>query len=376
MMGQNTPLSDHKRSLRALPRPEPAGGSNYYVAEREKSLAFDTRRRENYQLYLDSARQGADVEYLPIKLDIENVSRCNFRCTMCVVSDWDKGRRAEDMTLEDFKKLIDEQYGVVEIKLQGVGEPLMQGDDLFEMIKYARSKSIWVRTTTNASLLHLRDNYRKLIDSGINEVQISVDGADKATFETIRRGSKFERVVENCKLINGYCAEKGIVRTKMWTVAQQANKHQLPEFVELAHALGFKSYVYTINLGDFALGKWKQKNEAASIENEWNPDVAVALMQRGEELGVQVRFWTNNAKYKFGASETLCAWPFERAYVSSDMRVVPCCYVGNPDVFEMGKIGTRSLSDIWFSDEYKVFRQSHFDAATPRICGNCYECGE
>ena len=33
------------------------------------------------------------------------------------------------------------------------------------MIKYAKDKKIWVRTVTNASLLHLKDNYKKLIDT-------------------------------------------------------------------------------------------------------------------------------------------------------------------------------------------------------------------
>jgi len=66
---------------------------------------------------------GADVDYLPVRIDVENVSRCNFHCTMCQVSDWPHQQRAADMSVDDFKTLLDEQYGVVEIKLQGMGEP-------------------------------------------------------------------------------------------------------------------------------------------------------------------------------------------------------------------------------------------------------------
>ena len=58
------------------------------------------------------------------------------------------------MSLDDFKNIVDTQYGLIEIKLNGLGEPTLQGDDFFEMIKYARQKKIWVRITTNASLLH------------------------------------------------------------------------------------------------------------------------------------------------------------------------------------------------------------------------------
>ena len=79
------------------------------------------------------------------------------------------------MCLHEFQSLIDEQTGLVEIKLNGLGEALMQGDDYFEMIRYARARRIWVRMTTNASLLHVDGNYRKLIDSGVNEIDISVE---------------------------------------------------------------------------------------------------------------------------------------------------------------------------------------------------------
>ncbi len=167
-----------------LPRPEPALGVLAYAQERDICINMDRRKADNWRSYVltkDMGRRGT-IGYLPIKLDVENCSRCNFACTMCAVSKWKHGKRAEDMSLEDFKKIIDEQYGLVEIKLNGLGEALMQGDDYFEMIRYARSKRIWVRMTTNASLLHLRDNYKKLIDSGVNEVDISIDGADQKTF--------------------------------------------------------------------------------------------------------------------------------------------------------------------------------------------------
>jgi len=167
---------DEGGALTGLPTPEPVPDLNTYLRERRISLSRSSSRLKNYLTYMKSARRSAEVNYLPTRLDFENVSRCNFACTMCTVSEWHKGTRAADMPLEDFKRLIDEQYGLVEIKIQGLGEPTMQRDTYFEMIKYARAKNIWVRTTTNASLLHLNNNYKKLVDSGVNEIQISVDG--------------------------------------------------------------------------------------------------------------------------------------------------------------------------------------------------------
>lgn len=362
-------------ALRALPAPEPAAGTAAYLHERELALAADPRRRENYERYLASRRRSASVDYLPIKLDIENVSRCNFRCTMCVVGGWEKGQRADDMPLEAFKQLIDDQHGLLEIKLQGIGEPLLQRDDFFAMIRYARERHIWVRTTTNASLLHLKDNYRHLIDSGVNELQISIDGANAEVFEAIRVGSVFNRVVENCRTINAYCKSLGIERTKMWTVVQKSNRHQLEALVDLAADMGFTNQVFSLELSDWGMQDMRERNDAAAVDESLDIEPLMALVARGERLGVRVRFWNATERYRLDSRESLCAWPFERAYVSSDSRVVPCCYIGNPDVYQVdgGLTAERSFTDVWNGPEYVAFREAHLQGRLPGICVGCYQ---
>lgn len=366
------PTKTQRMEIRNLPAPEPAIGIEEYHRQREQALERCPRRRANFEKYLAAKRSQVDVDYLPIKLDIENVSRCNFRCTMCVVSDWHKGTRGPDMGVDDFKTLINEQYGLVEIKLQGIGEPLMQGDDFFEMIRYARSKDIWVRTTTNASLLHIKDNYKKLIDANPCEVQISVDGATEDVFQAIRRGSQASRVFDNCRLINAYCDEVGYHPTKMWTVVQESNQHQLEALVTLAHDLGFKSMAFSLNLTDWGMEEWGEKNNNVSVQDTLDPDYLYSLIGMGEDLGVQVRFWSVNEKYSTESVEQLCPWPFERAYMSSDNRVVPCCYIGNPDVYEFKK-NSDSFSDVWYGDDFKNFRQAHIDGNIPSVCKGCYK---
>lgn len=372
MMNNDRSATNGRLRLRDLPAPEPSLGRDTYHRMREEALDADPRRRENYQKYIAAKRGQANVDYLPIKLDIENVSRCNFKCTMCVVSDWPKGRRADDLTLQSFKKLIDEQYGLVEIKLQGIGEPLMQGDDFFEMIKYARAQKIWVRTTTNASLLHLKDNYKKLIDAEPCEVQISIDGASQETFEKIRRGSVPSQVFENCRLINNYCDAVGYHPTKMWTVVQRDNADELEALVELAADLGFKRMVFSLNLTDWGISEWHERNNDVAVDSELDPDNLSSLITLGESLGVQVRFWSVHEQYNTDSVEKLCPWPFERAYFSSDERIVPCCYLGNPDVFEFSSSEQGTFADIWFSENYRAFRQDHLDGKIPTVCKDCY----
>ena len=361
--------------FRQLPTPEPAAGVAAYCREREMAMNADPRKRKNYEVYLSAHRRDAEVEYLPIKLDIENVSRCNFRCRMCVVSEWDKGRRADDLSLDAFRILIDEQYGLLEIKLQGIGEPLLQRDEFFGMIRYARARHIWVRTTTNASLLHLNDNAAKLINSGVNEVQISIDGSTKAVYESIRVGSVFERVTSNCRLINSYCRQRGLSRTKMWTVVQKANMDQLEALVDLAAELGFRNQVFSLELSDWGVERWSKRNNEASGRDALTYERLAALVEHGQRLGVTVRFWHVAEKYRLDSPEHFCPWPFERAYVASDLRVVPCCYIGNPDVYQInGGLGPdRGFSEVWHGESFKAFRQAHIEGRLPEICRACYE---
>jgi pyrroloquinoline quinone biosynthesis protein E len=337
------------------------------------ALAMDPRRKDNYERYLQ-AQRGVDVDYIPVRLDIENVSRCNFRCSMCQVSGWGpKYQRAGDMTLDQFRNLIDEQYGLVEIKLHGMGEPLLGGEVFLDMVRYARSKGIWVRTSTNGSLLHFKDNYRKLVDAGINEVQISFDGATKGTFEGIRQGSKFELEVRNCKLINDYCNKAGLLVTRMWVLLQRANTHEFHDFVEIAAQMGFRRLTYSLNLHGWGQEKWLAENEGKAAEGSVSLEMARAAVDRGRQLGLEATFWNITSKYSTDKVENLCPWPFQWAYVSSDMRIVPCPMIANPDVVELGD--ARQFTKEWNGANYKEFRLAHLQGRIPVHCKICYMNG-
>ncbi len=350
----------------ALPTPEPAAGLDAYRAERQLALARSAECAANYERYLAAKEdREATLDYLPIKLDIENVSRCNYRCTMCAVSNWHKGQRAPDMPLACFKRLIDEQYGLVEIKLQGLGEPTMQRDTFYEMIRYARERHIWVRTTTNASLLHIGGAAEKLIDADTNEVQISIDGATNDVFEGIRRGSVFERVKANCQLINDYSRVCNVNRTKMWTVVQRANVHQLEDLVWLGAELGFTNQVFSLDVHD-----WSGQLDTSADNVPPDEERLAGLIEIGRHMGVKVAFWTVGKKYD---ADNICPWPFERAFISSDMRVAPCCVIGNPDVMQIGPKVDHGFTNVWFSDEYSRFRQAHIEGQIPSACKGCYK---
>lgn len=352
-------------SMLPRPLPDPA----FYKSTLENGFRKFGLRHQNYIKY-QKAKRCEELDYLPIKMDIENVSRCNYRCTMCQVSDWPELKRAVDMSFDEFKALIDSQYGLIEIKLQGMGEPLL-GKTYSKMIKYARGKGIWVRSSTNASLLHVDDNYKQLIDSDICELQVSVDSVTPKTYKKIRRGGDLKRVMDNCILLNRYCHDVNLRRTRMWVVVQKENFTELKRFPAFAADLGFDRLTFSLDLNDWGQKKWRKLNDQVDVHKQFDFSLAKHLINLGKEQNVDVTFWFIDEKYSTRDINKLCPWPFERAYISCDMHIVPCCMISNPEVISLGN--AKNFSEEWNGAWYREFRRKHISGHIPDYCRNCYE---
>ena len=356
--------------------PRPSANMAEYEKIKGMRFALHPNCEKNYKQYLASAGEGWNTEicdYMPVKMDYEVSSRCNFRCTMCLMSEISTDR-PPNMSFEDFKKSIDEQEGLVEVKLQGMGEPLLN-PDFFQMVDYAVAEHLWVRTTINGSLLHLNDNYKKMIDSGIGEIQISVDGATKKTVESIRRGSDFDVVVENCRMLNTYAETKGQQwRTSCWMLVQKENVDEVEELLELAGYMKFTRLTYSIAISDWSRDNWTQVNGEKEVTDIFTDAFADKLIRRGKELGIEVTFWDGKDKYSYDETKKhICAWLFGRAYISADMRIVPCCVVCDSHTCDMGD--ANRFMDAWNADKYQEFRKLHMEGDIPKMCLNCYENG-
>jgi pyrroloquinoline quinone biosynthesis protein E len=239
--------------------------------------------------------------------------------------------------------------------------------------------------------LHLNENSRKFLESDVNEIQISIDGADKKTFESIRVQSKFERVVQNVTDLNKLSKSLGKEVTKMWTVVQDKNIDQLQDLIDIAHQMNFSSMVFSLDISDWGNEGWTDRNKQRSVGQTFDLLYANKLFDYGLSLGIKVAFWNINEKYDISDPNKLCEWPFERSYIASDSRVVPCCMVADPDTFEIknrnnerieenkeSKESSWSFVEIWNSKNYKNFRKSHLsgDASKlPKICQGCYKSG-
>ena len=349
------------------PRPDPFA----FQMNLAQGFSHDPRRLKNL-IIAENAEKAEVLKYLPTRLDIEPAARCNSRCIMCQVATWPKMKRTDDdLTVPQLVTLLDEQYGLTEVKLHGMGEPLLN-KHFFEMVGVLRERHIWVRTNTNCTLLHKDEAYKTLIDCGINEVQMSVDGATREVFELIRAGSPFDRVVENITLANEYANQKDVLVTRMWSTIQQNNVHQLGELYELGKRMGFRRITFSVGLGDWGQQHMRDRNEPMQIKEFLSGERLLAFRERAERDGIDLSFWNLKARYVAGDRAKMCPWPFEWGYVAADLRVVPCAMIGNPDVSDMGEAGAGAFGTTWNGDTYRAFRRDHLEGRIPEPCRNCY----
>lgn len=335
-----------------------------------RHVLLNPRRIGNLLVYALARLRGQwlreNLGFVPFKLDVEPTTYCNFRCATCHVTapDW----KSRHMSLEEFKFLIDRHPEVFKIKLQGMGEPFI--NKLFlEMARYAASKGVYITTTTNGSALTKPIVQRLLAEHGLREIIVSLDGATKATFESVRPGSVFESVCENsARLIsaNAQLPLRRRVFVSAWTVLQKRNLDEARGIIDLAFRLGFHKLTFQVTISDWGKQAWveNKSQQVAPSDKE-----AQELADYAKQKGIWFQLYRDN-RLEPG---TPCPWPFDSMYVSADMKVVPCCSVADPSVACLASLGEQTIREVWNSKEYHDLRRAHLVGTPPGYCSQCYK---
>ena len=69
-------------------------------------------------------RRGSVVEMLPLELYVEVTNRCNSLCDACVRTHMQR-EPLRDMTMPEFRSLVDQFPVLDRVALHGIGEPLL-----------------------------------------------------------------------------------------------------------------------------------------------------------------------------------------------------------------------------------------------------------
>ncbi|MDP6226936.1 MAG: radical SAM protein, partial [Dehalococcoidia bacterium] len=118
----------------------------------------------------------------------EVTDHCNASCVMCPRDLHKLGRPHGIMSLQKYRKSIDEvvELGCRQVVLTGFGEPLID-KRLEQKVEYAKGKGLRNYVISNASLL-TRDRAARLITAGLDELRLSYYGMRKETYERVMVG--------------------------------------------------------------------------------------------------------------------------------------------------------------------------------------------
>ena len=127
---------------------------------------------------------------------LETTNACNARCIICPHHEMQRPITTMDDGL--YNRLIDQcaVAGCREVHLHNFGEPLMD-KRIEDRIAYAKQKGVRrVKIFCNGSLL-TPARAKRLMEAGLDEIKVSLDGASREEFERIRTPLKFDTVVQN-----------------------------------------------------------------------------------------------------------------------------------------------------------------------------------
>jgi radical SAM protein with 4Fe4S-binding SPASM domain len=130
----------------------------------------------------------------PNFITLELTNHCNLRCTLCPYDKMTRPRGNMDMSL--FTSIVDQVADSIEVIDFDLFGEFEYNPKWRDMISYCASRNIYTVLNTNATLLNDK-TADGLIDSGLDFLILSFDGASKESYERIRAGATFEKTLHN-----------------------------------------------------------------------------------------------------------------------------------------------------------------------------------
>ncbi|MBI4552401.1 MAG: SPASM domain-containing protein [Candidatus Latescibacteria bacterium] len=280
----------------------------------------------------------------PEVISIESSSYCNADCIMCPREKLT--RTKGNMTLDLYRKIIDEcarhRRQVRLIQPFMFGEPFIN-KRLVEMIQYTKHKmpSTPVNVSTNGSLIS-PERAQDILDSGLDKINIDIDGASKETFESVRVGLNYDDVVENARSLMALKRRTG---------------RKKPEIT-----------VTIINMDRTA-------GEIEAFKGLWGPIADHVVVQ-------SYTTWTGSvedrnvgdsaAASQAGRFTFPCKHPWEEFVIAHDGRVSICCLDFDFTVV-VGDVSAQSIQDIWNGEALSRVRQTMIENRYEELdlCRHC-----
>jgi len=175
------------------------------------------------------------------------------------------------------------EAGVQHVSLLG-GEPLLLGDELFEIIKLFKDRNVSVSLVTNGILIDEKAAQR-LIDIGPDRLVFSMEGPNSATHDRIRGRGNFNKLVQSIKRIKGLAnRSEAKIKILINTVVTCQNKNVAPEMIAFVNDLGADELSFLgLNIAGNASKHYGELMLTLEEEIDLAAKIAIAYSTLGEE---------------------------------------------------------------------------------------------
>jgi MoaA/NifB/PqqE/SkfB family radical SAM enzyme len=273
----------------------------------------------------------------------------------------------------------------------GFGEPLMN-PNIVEMVEKAGRVGSKVELITNGILLDA-DLAARLINSGLNTLWVSLDGASPESYSDVRRSNSLGGVLQNIatfrdqyRMLRRDEPDIGVV-----FVAMKRNFDELPTLIRQSIRLGISRYMVT-NILPYTPEMCEEVLYRHSVDRmngnpaPWNPSIHLPEIDINPITRETLLKMRTVRPGGLTYQRDYCPFIEQRSTsVSWDGTVSPCLALLHSHTsylfdirrsvnhYQLGNVNDRPLMEIWLSDEYTRFRQKveQFEFAPCTICASC-----
>jgi len=294
----------------------------------------------------------------PVIVHIEPTSLCNLHCPLCPSGSGDLTRKRSKMSLDQYKIILDKLPASVRmVLLWNQGEPFLVKDFL-QMVEYAKQKGLYVVTSTNGHFFRELEQAKRVVQTGIDELIVSLDGTDQESYQKYRAGGKLTWVIQGIKNLAAARMQLDLNRPliHLQFILMKHNIAQRERMIELGQQMGADK----LSFKTLQIVNWQQGNQF--LPDDPN-------LTRYQSIGESEQPRTK--RRRFLPDQCLRLW--YSMVINCDGQVSPCCFDKDAE-YNMGNLLNSSFSSIWKGDHFKKFRQKLLNSRFElEICRDCTE---
>ena len=314
----------------------------------------------------------------PNSCSIVLLTNCVFKCKMCEM--WKSNDNMYQTSTEEWLRFIGSLENLLdgprELVFSG-GEPLLR-KDIFELIRFGTDKGFKTLMPSNAYLID-EDMAKKIRDSGLKEIFISLDSTNEKTHDFLRgMDGAHKRVMKAFENLSKFCPD---LRIGIITVISGVNYTEVVDLVKWVKGAKFLSGVYCqVIAKPFFVPLDNNWHKSDSYGFLWPKDI-VKMRSILDEL-IELRktgYPLHNFPLQLQVYKTYFEDPTKRArkaacylgdyVVNTDPsgNISLCCFMD-----PIGNIKKDDINTLWFSDEASRMRDKMHNCSVN--CNNMVNC--